>query len=166
MLLKSKDVAYLGVLLGLNQLLIILSSAIETNTIILMAASALVVGVVIVEFGGKAGTIFYIASCILGFFLTFNKVEIITYICFFGIYSIVKHSIETKIFNKYISYGTKITAFNISLLSMYMFVRFFISITLTWWMILVAQVLFIVYDHAFTIFINQYINTIKPKLHR
>ena len=64
MLLKSKDVAYLGVLLGLNQLLIILSSAIETNTIILMAASALVVGVVIVEFGGKAGTIFYIASCI------------------------------------------------------------------------------------------------------
>jgi len=35
-----------------------------------------------------------------------------------------------------------------------------------WWMILAAQVLFIVYDYAFTIFINQYINIIKPKLKR
>ncbi len=166
MLLESKDVAYLGVLLGLNQLFIILSSVIETNTIILMAAAALIVGVVIVEFGGKAGIAFYVASCILGFFLTFNKVEIITYICFFGVYSIIKHYIETITLNKYISYGTKITLFNISLLSMYMIIRIFINITLTWWIILAAQVLFIVYDYAFTIFINQYINSIQPKLKR
>jgi len=53
MLLKSKDIAYLGILLGLNQLFIILSSVIETNTIILFAAAALIVGIVIVEFGGK-----------------------------------------------------------------------------------------------------------------
>ena len=81
MLLKSNNVAYLGVLLGLNQLFIILSSVIETNTIILMAAAALIVGVVVVEFGGKAGIIFYIASCISGFFLTFNKIELLhTYV--------------------------------------------------------------------------------------
>lgn len=164
MLLKSRDVAYLGVLLALNQLFIILSSVIETNTIILMAAAALIVGVVLVEFGGKAGILFYAASCILGFYLTFNKLEIITYICFFGIYSVVKHYIETKIFNKYISYGLKIVFFNISLLSMYMIVRLFISIRLTWWMVLAAQALFIIYDYAFTIFINQYINTIQPKI--
>ncbi len=156
MLLKSKDVAYLGVLLGLNQLFIILSSVIETNTIILMAAAALIVGAVVVEFGGKTGIVFYIASCILGFFLTFNKVEIITYVCFFGHYSIIKHYIETKTFNKYISYCIKIAFYNFSLLIMYLTVRLFISITLNWWMITAAQVLFIFYDYAFTIFINQY----------
>ncbi len=166
MLLKSKDVAYLGVLLGLNQLFIILSSVIETNTIILMAAAALIVGVVVVEFGGKTGIIFYMASCISGFFLTFNKVEIITYICFFGIYSIIKHYIETKILNKYISYAMKIAAFNISLLFMYIIVKLFINLPLQWWLILAAQVLFIIYDYAFTIFINQYINSIKPKIGR
>ena len=166
MLLKSKDVAYLGVLLGLNQLFIILSSVIETNTIILMAAAALIVGVVVVEFGGKTGIIFYMASCISGFFLTFNKVEIITYICFFGIYSIIKHYIETKILNKYISYALKIASFNISLLLMYFIVKLFINLPLQWWMILSAQVLFIIYDYAFTIFINQYMNSIKPKLKR
>ena len=166
MLLKSKDVAYLGVLLGLNQLFIVLSSVIETNTIILMAAAALIVGVVMVEFGGKTGIIFYMASCISGFFLTFNKVEIITYICFFGIYSIIKHYIETKILNKYISYALKIASFNISLLLMYFIVKLFINLPLQWWMILSAQVLFIIYDYAFTIFINQYMNSIKPKLKR
>ena len=164
MLLKSKEMAYLGVLLGLNQLFIILSSVIETNTIILMAAAALVVGVVIVEFRGKAGILFYIASCMLGFLLTFNKIEIITYICFFGLYSIIKHYIEINILNQYISYGVKIGFFNISLLAMYLIVRLFIALTLTWWMILAAQVLFIIYDYAFTIFINVYMNSIRPKL--
>lgn len=131
-----------------------------------MAAAALIVGTVIVEFGGNAGTVFYIASCILGFFLTFNKIEIITYICFFGLYSIIKHYAETKTVNRNISYSIKIAFFNFSLLSMYLIVRLFISITMYWWMILAAQVLFIVYDYAFTIFINQYINIIKPKLKR
>jgi hypothetical protein len=166
MLLKSKDVAYLGVLLGLNQLFLILSSVIETNTMILMAAAALVVGVVVVEFGGKTGIIFYLASCISGFFLTFNKVEIITYICFFGIYSIIKHYIETKISNKYISYVVKIGSFNVSLLLMYFIAKLFINLPLRWWMILVGQILFLIYDYAFTIFITQYANSIKPKLGR
>ena len=166
MLLKSRDLAYLGVLLGLNQLFIILSSIIETNTIILMATAALIVGVVVVEFGGKAGIIFYLASCISGFFITFNKVEIITYIGFFGIYSIIKHYIETKINNKYISYALKIGSFNLSLLLMYFFVKLFISLPLRWWMILGGQILFIIYDYSFTMFITQYINSIRPKLKR
>ncbi|MBP8692299.1 MAG: hypothetical protein KBI20_08600 [Sedimentibacter sp.] len=166
MLLKGRDLAYLGVLLGLNQLFIILSSIIETNTIILMATAALIVGVVVVEFGGKAGIIFYLASCISGFFITFNKVEIITYICFFGIYSIIKHYIETKINNKYISYALKIGSFNLSLLLMYFFVKLFISLPLRWWMILGGQILFIIYDYSFTMFITQYINSIRPKLKR
>jgi len=166
MLLKSRDLAYLGVLLGLNQLFIILSSIIETNTIILMATAALIVGVVVVEFGGKAGIIFYLASCISGFFITFNKVEIITYIGFFGIYSIIKHYIETKINNKYISYALKIGSFNLSLLLMYSLAKLFISLPLRWWMILGGQILFIIYDYSFTMFITQYINSIRPKLKR
>lgn len=166
MLLKSKDVAYLGVLLGLNQLFIILSSVIETNTIFLFSVAALLVGIVIVEFGGKSGAIFYIASCILGFFLTFNKVELITYIIFFGLYSLVKYILEIKIDNKYILYGAKLVYFNAALIAMYFTVRLFTPLKLKWWMILAGQVLFIVYDYAFTIFITAYIKNIKPKIHR
>ncbi|MDF2678715.1 MAG: putative rane protein [Bacillota bacterium] len=164
MLLKSKDIAYLGVLLGLNLLFIILSSVIETNTIILMAAAALMIGIVIVEFGSKSGSIFYIASCMLGFFLTFNKVEIITYILFFGLYSLIKHAIEFKITNKILALLLKFIFFNISLLCLYFAINQFITLKLFWWMILGAEVLFLIYDYAFTIFINYYINNIRPKL--
>jgi hypothetical protein len=166
MLLKSKDIAYLGILLGLNQLFIILSSVIETNTIILFAAAALIVGIVIVEFGGKSGIAFYIASCILGFFLTFNKIEIITYILFFGLYSIIKHVLEVKTKNKTILYSGKFLFFNTAIVSLYFIVKIFISFELSWWMILAAQVLFIIYDYAFTIFITSYINNIRPKIKR
>ena len=166
MLLKSKDVAYLGVLLGLNQLFIILSSVIETNTIFLFSVAALLVGIVTVEFGGKSGAVFYIASCILGFFLTFNKVELITYIIFFGLYSLVKYILEIKTDNKYILYGAKLVYFNAALIAMYFTVRLFTPFKLAWWMILAGQVLFIVYDYAFTIFITLYTKNIKPKIHR
>jgi len=166
MLLKSKNVAYLGVLLGLNQLFIILSSVIETNTLIIFAAAALIVGVVIVEFGGKSGALFYVASCILGFLLTFNKVEIITYILFFGIYSIIKYLIEKKALNKVVEIAVKFIYFNISLLIMYFVVKMFITIQLYWWMILGVQILFLIYDYAFTIFINYYMTNIRPKIKR
>ncbi|HCX60941.1 hypothetical protein [Sedimentibacter sp.] len=165
MLLKSK-IAYLGVLLGLNQLFIILSSIIETNTIILFAGAALLVGVVIVEFGGKSGLLFYAASCLLGFFLSFNKFEFITYVAFFGLYSYIKHLLEIKVKNKNTLFLTKIIFFNFALIIMYLVIRLFITIKLTWWMILAGQILFIVYDYAFSIFINYYITTIKPKISR
>jgi len=164
MLLKSKEMALLGVLLGLNQLFIILSSVVETNTIILMSGASLIVGVVIVEFGVKSGILFYAASCMLGFFLTFNKVEIITYILFFGMYSIIKHIIEVRIVNKKAQYAVKFTYFNLSLLIMYFVIKIFITLELHWWMILGGEILFFIYDYAFTIFINYYLNIIRPKI--
>lgn len=166
MLLKSKDIAYLGVLLGLNQLFIILSSVIETNTLILFSAAALIVGIIIVEFGVKSGVLFYFASCLLGFVLTFNKVEVITYIMFFGIYSIIKYIIETRIQNRTIEIAIKFIYFNISLLVIYFTVKMFITINFFWWMIVGVQILFFIYDYAFTIFINYYMNNIRSKINK
>nr|WP_312578401.1 hypothetical protein [Sedimentibacter sp.] len=166
MLLKGKGIAYLGVLLGLNQIFIILSSIIETNTIIFFSAAALIIGVVIVEFGGKSGVLFYLASCLLGFFLTFNKVEIITYIMFFGMYSAVKYGIEIKLENRIVQILIKFIYFNVSLAVMYFIVRLFLTLKIYWWMILGVQILFLIYDYAFTIFINYYIDKIRPKVKR
>jgi hypothetical protein len=164
MLLKSSDIVYLGVLLGLNQLFIVLSSIIESNTMIFFTGAALMVGIIIVEFGVKAGVAFYVASCLLGFFLTFNKVEIITYIMFFGIYSAVKYWIEIKIKSRTIQMVIKFIYFNVSLFSMYLVVRMFLTLKIFWWMIIGVQILFLIYDYAFTVFINYYIDKVKPKV--
>lgn len=168
MLLKSKNVAYLGVLLALNQIFIIASSIIETNTILFFFAAALIIGIVIIEFGLRSGVAFYLASCILGYILTFNKVEIITYIGFFGLYSILKYLIEKFFVNKKASVIfeiiTKVIIFDILIVIIYLITRLFININLAWWLVLIGQVAFVLYDYAFTVFINSYINRIKPKL--
>jgi len=78
MLLKSKEMAYLGVLLGLNQLFIILSSVIETNTIFLFAVSALIVGIVVVEFlEGKAELFFIWLLVFLDSFYLLIKLKLL-----------------------------------------------------------------------------------------
>lgn len=164
MLLKGRFIAYLGVLLGLNQVFIILSSVIETNTVILFAAAALIVGIVIVEFGGGKGFLFYLASCFLGFFLSFNKIELITYVLFFGLYSGIKHLIEVKTENKFLALLLKYIFFNISLAAMYLSVKAFVNIRLYWWMVIGGEVLFLIYDYAFTMFINYYIDRFKGKI--
>ncbi len=164
MLLNSKKIAFLGVLLGLNQLFLVLSSVIETNTLILMSAAALMIGIVIVEYDFKSSVIFYAASCILGFFITFNKLEILTYILFFGMYSIVKHLIESRVHNKSIEYLIKIIYFNAALAGLYFTVRLFVALKIVWWMVIGLEAAFFIYDFAFTIFINYYIDNIKPKL--
>lgn len=170
MLLKSKTIAYLGVLLALNQVFIVLSSIIKTNTLLLFSLAALMIGIVIVEFGSKNGVLFYIASSILGFFLTTNQVEIVTYILFFGMYSIIKYAIEKAAFSmkfaKVFEITTKLLFFNLVALCIYFLLREFAVIKLYWWLILIAEISFIVYDYAFSIFINYYITKIKPKINK
>ena len=170
MLLKSKNIAYLGVLLALNQVFIFLSSVIETNTLVFFMLAALMVGVVIVEFGVKNGILFYIASSILGFFLTANQTEIITYILFFGLYSIVKYAIEKVAFPmkhaRIFEVAVKLLFFNISIVIIYLLMKSIITIKLYWWLILGAQIIFIAYDYAFSTFINYYINKIQAKIKR
>ncbi len=170
MLLKSKGIAYLGVLLALNQVFIIASSIIKTNTIALLALASLVIAVVIVEFGAKSGILFYIASVILGFFLTTNQIEFVSYILFFGLYSIVKYAIEKKSFFVkqaiLLEMTLKLLFFNLSALCIYFLLREFAVIKLYWWLILVAEIAFIVYDYAFGVFINYYITKIKPKINK
>ena len=129
-----------------------------------MSGAALIIGIIIVEFSLKNGIVFYAASCLLGYALTFNKIEIFTYIIFFGTYSIVKHLIETKIINMLIQYILKFIYFNIVLLILYFVINLFITLNLSWWMILAGEALFFIYDYAFTIFINVYIDKIKPKV--
>ena len=168
MLLKGKEVAYLGILLALNLIFIVLASVIKTNTLVLFAIAALVVSIVVVEFGVKRGVLFYVASCIMGYFLTFDKIEIISYILFFGLYSIVKYLIEKvsmeKKLNIVVEFVLKYVFFNIVAIILYFLLREFILIKALWILIVAAEVGFIVYDYAFTGFINFYIFKIKPKI--
>lgn len=79
MLLNAKKLAFLGLLLALDVLMIVLSSVLEFNTLFLLAAASFCVGIAIREAGLRIGLGFYLASILLGVILAPNKLYCITY---------------------------------------------------------------------------------------
>ena len=57
---KARMTAFSGLLLALSVVCMALGSVIETNTLFLLAAASYFVGIIIREFGMKAGVAFYL----------------------------------------------------------------------------------------------------------
>ena len=64
---KARTLAFGGLLLALTVVFMALGSIIETSTLFLLAAASYFVGIVVREFGLRAGAAFYIAAVLLGF---------------------------------------------------------------------------------------------------
>ena len=67
---KARMTAFSGLLLALSVVCMALGSVIETNTLFLLAAASYFVGIIIREFGMKAGVAFYVISfAAMGFYI-------------------------------------------------------------------------------------------------
>ena len=96
MLLNAKKMAFLGLLLSVDVLLMILSGVFDFNTLFLLVAAAFCVGIAIREAGIILGIGFYIASILLGFLLVSNKPYCITY-AGMGLYIIAREFVWEKL---------------------------------------------------------------------
>ena len=76
---KAKTVALGGLLLALTVVFMALGSIIETSTLFLLAAASFFVGIVIREFGLRAGGAFYLAAVLLGSITAPNKFYVLTF---------------------------------------------------------------------------------------
>ena len=76
---KAKTMAFGGLLLALTVVFMALGSIIETSTLFLLAAASFFVGIVVREFGLRAGAAFYIAAVLLGFITAPNKFYVVTF---------------------------------------------------------------------------------------
>ena len=76
---KAKTLAFGGLLLALTVVFMALGSIIETSTLFLLAAASFFVGIVVREFGLKAGAAFYLAAVLLGFITAPNKFYVLTF---------------------------------------------------------------------------------------
>ena len=79
MQVKAKTVALGGLLLALTVVFMALGSVIETSTLFLLAAASFFVGIVVREFGLKAGGAFYLAAVLLGAIIAPNKFYVLTF---------------------------------------------------------------------------------------
>lgn len=156
----SRKIAYSGILLSLNIIILILVNIIPINTLFLLGLASLPIAVVIMEYGPKAGIIFYIGSVLLSFMIMANKAQWILYIFTFGIYGLVKYIIEKD--RSFVQeYILKLLAANILIIFAYMILKQFIYIPVNIFIILVFEIAFIIYDFVYSQFIDFYNDKLK-----
>lgn len=159
----SKKIAYGGILLGLNIILLLLSSIIPINTIFFMGLSSLPIAIVIMQYGTKTGAIFYMASIILSFIVLQNKAQWIMYVFTFGIYGLIKYLIE-KGRAIFIEIILKLGFANLTIIILYSILKYMVVIPINLFTIISFQIAFIIYDYVYSLFIDYYEENIKKKI--
>lgn len=159
----SIKVAYGGVLLALNVILLTLTNIIPVNTLFIMGLASLLVSIVIMEWGFKSGIAFYIGSVALGFIVMASKSQWIVYSLTFGMYGIVKYLIE-KDRSIYIEYLMKLVFANIMIVILYFILRTIVYIPINIIIVVSFEVAFIIYDYVYSSFIDYYNNRLRKML--
>lgn len=115
---KTRQVAFLGLLAAIVSILIVFASILETNTLFLLAAAAYLVGIAIREYGLRLGVGFFLACILLGFLLSPNKLYVFTYagLSFYILGNEASYLLLTKKqvkVNKRVHFWIKLVLFNI-----------------------------------------------------
>ena len=156
----SRKIAYAGMLLAVDTVLFLMVNLFQTNTIFLLGLASLPIAVVIMNWGPKTGIAFYIASVILSFIAMANKIHWAIYTITFGIYGLVKFIIEQDR-PIYVEYILKLVYANIALVILYFIAKQFVYIPEKWYFVLLFEVVFLVYDYAYSLFIDYYNKKLK-----
>lgn len=161
----SRKIACSGILLSLNIILLILVNIIPINTLFLLGLASLPIAIVIMEYGPKAGILFYIGSVLLSFMIIANKAQWILYVFTFGIYGLVKYIIEED--RSFVQeYILKLLVANILIIFAYIILKGFVYIPINIFIILIFEISFIIYDFVYSQFIDFYNDKLRKFVKR
>ena len=117
------------------------------------------------EWGPKAGIVFYIGSVLLSFIIMAQKAQWILYIFTFGIYGLIKYIIERgRSFGE--EYILKLLAANILIIITYIILKPFVYIPVNIITVVVFEISFIVYDFVYSRFIDFYNDKLRRLVNR
>ena len=157
---KTKRVALSGVLSAVAILLMSVGSVV---TVLDMSAAYMAGFCVIIsriELDRASAWGVYLVSGVLAFVLLPDKFVAVAFLCYGGIYPIIKELCET-VKSKWLMWGTKIIASNILLTLMIWLGKYFTVATddalgFEIWIYVLGNFIFIVYDMALTLVIARY----------
>jgi hypothetical protein len=157
---RSKKVALGGVLGALCMVSLYLASYLPTNRIFFYGVSSIFSAVILVEAGANWAWTFYGATALLGLAVIPNKLGIVPYVVFFGIYGIIKYYIE-GLRNTVIEIVLKGVFFALAAGAVFLIVReLFMAEVYSklplWALAIAAFIVFYIYDYAYTRFVIYY----------
>ena len=100
MLLNARQMAYLGLLLAICEVLLYLSAVISVNTLALLFLAACCVGIACILSSPGKGGVFFLASLVLGFLIIPNRLYLLTY-AGLGIYILILEGLQPRMLMKY-----------------------------------------------------------------
>ena len=164
--MKAKEITLSAILIALTIIILYLNLLLPISTISILTLASLLIPIALIRGSIKIAILVYIASSILGFFILPINI-ILLYILFFGIYGIVKFYIE-KINKLPVEIILKIIFFNVMFFITFFIFNSVISIEITKLpielFIIVAQVVFLIFDYALTLLISFYLERIHAKI--
>ena len=166
---NTKVIALGGVLLALSLVCLYFASFVPGVELSLYALSSIFVPIMMIESRGKGGAILYVAVALLALLILPNKIGVIPYIFFFGIYGLLKFYIE-KIKTGWLQIVVKLAVFLAIMLVFYFFFYnlFFSVITLPDFapalLLIGGIVLFLLYDAILSGIINYYYRRFYGKI--
>ena len=176
MYLKSRKVAFLGLLTAVSVILIILGSVIEVSTLFFLLLAAFCAGIAIQEFGITLGFGQFVATACLAFIVAPNKIYCITYsafavyICAIELtYRILEKKLHDASKRNIVYVVFKFIFYNLIYLPLLfytpeLFYQGTISIKVQWLLILGGQVVFYLLDICYVRFMNYYCNRLRKLL--
>jgi hypothetical protein len=165
---RSKKVALGGVLGTLCMICLYAAVYLPINRIFLYGVSSIFCGIILMETGAKWSWTFYIATSALALLIIPNKIGVIPYILFFGLYGIIKYYIEKlKILAlELVLKGTYflLSAVCIAAIIKDLFLGNVYSKFPLWMLGIAGVVIFYLYDYVYSRFIGYYVTRLKKRI--
>lgn len=164
--MKSQKIATCGLLCALSLLFLYITSVVPSGKLAMICISSLCIGLCVALVNVRFSVIAYFTVSLLGFTMLPNKIIPLMFILFFGNYPITKLFLE-KISNIYIMWLFKIIVFNIYAVITYFVISIFINVEIDIAIpiiILIANVAYLIYDFAFSIFVTKILIIRSKKL--
>jgi len=167
---NTRKLALTGILSAVVVIALVLESIAPTGRLGFYVLAAFVLSVVILECGIQFAWAGYAVTSLAGFIAVPEKLNVIPYIAFFGVYTLLKYHIEC-LRKVWLEILLKLCAFNLFLWPAWSLAKTFLPEPLTkGWGVLAAgvvlQILFLLYDLLFTLWIRFYSEKIAPRIKR
>ena len=154
---KASNMAKGALFTALTILFLYISSVVPINRFYLLGLASCIIPLTIISTNVKNAILVYISSGLLSLLFGFRG-SALAYIIFFGSYGFIKYYVE-KLRKVPLEFILKLSFFNICLCSIYFLYKLFsfglpkINIPI-YSVVIVAQLVFVIYDYALTMFIS------------
>ena len=168
---NTKQLTVCAMLVALGEVLLGIGSIMEIADISMAVLASLLCVIAVIEYGGSAPWLVFAATATLAFLLP-NKGIALIYAAFFGYYPILKEKIERLsrvkrwVLKELVFHVALVALIAAFLLAKSLFFPLVGDLTPTFLLLLVllAEIVFVLYDIALTRLISLYLFRIRPRL--